>query len=154
MNSTLLGRQALSSTGRTIDADASLIGKGWYNGGSGDVRLVRCRQALGVEALLTGLLVDEGRFRLQVDGLLLELLLTGLAASRRSIGVVECLVLLVVVVRQVVLITTTLRHHVVKFQACRRVALRDARLLRHLLVEFLLMLARVFIVCVRDVRII
>ena len=105
------------------------------------MRLVRCRLALGVEALLTGLLVDEGSFRLQVDGLLFELLLTGLAASRRSIDVVERLVLLVVVMRQVVLVTTTLRHHVVKFQACGRVALRDARLLWHLLVEVLLVLA-------------
>ena len=141
VNSTLLGRQALSSTVRTIDADASLIGKGRCNGVSRSMRLVRRRLALGVEALLTGFLVDEGRFRLQVDGLLLELLLTGLAASRRSIDVVECLVLLVVVMRQVVLVTTTLRHHVVKFQACRRVALRDARLLWHLLVEVLLVLA-------------
>ena len=89
---------------------------------------------------------------LQVDGLLLELLLTGLAARRRSIAVLECLVLLVVVMRQVILVTTTLRHHVVKFQACRWVALRDSRLLWHFLVEVVLVLARVFIVCVRDVR--
>ena len=118
MNSTLLGDQALSPTVRTIDADASFIGKGRCNGVSRHLGLVRRRQALGVEALLTCLLVDEGRFRMHGYGLLLELLLAGLAASRRSVGIEECLVLLVVIMRQVILVTTTLRHHVVEFEAC------------------------------------
>ena len=66
MNSTLLSRQALRPTGQIIDADASFIGTSRCNGVSRDLRLVRRLQALGVEALLTSLLVDEGRFRLQV----------------------------------------------------------------------------------------
>ena len=70
--------------------------------------LVRRRQALGVKALFTSLMVDEGRFRLKVDSLLLKLFLTRHSVSRRSIDVEECLVLLVVVMGQVVLVATTL----------------------------------------------
>ena len=62
--------------------------------------------------------------------------------------------LLVVFMQQVVLVTTTLRHHMVQFQACRWVALRDARLLRHFFIDIFLVLTRVFISRKRDVRIV
>ena len=99
-------------------------------------------------------MVDEGRFRLKVDSLLLKLFLTRHSVSRRSIDVEECLVLLVVVMGQVVLVATTLWHHMVQLQACRWVALWDARLLRNFLVDVFLEMTRVFIGRVRDVRII